>query len=163
MAWEFNGFSGYDNSLLMYDRYSTASHSCDPNCASIVLMGLFKKKPAGKPCAASFENEVQAAGTMKKGDVFEQRYAGLALQARREMKCGEEITFNYCLTAEDMAQDFQHRRSQLNLRGWKFQCDCSRCVLEIRELLTGGKAFPTGEVEEEHVGKGEMLGLFEDM
>ncbi|CAE8646847.1 unnamed protein product [Polarella glacialis] len=156
-AWEFNGFSGESNELLMYDKISTASHSCDPNCDVVILYGLFR---SGADKDSMLES-TGATGALKKGDKFEQRYAGLAFRANRALKRDEEISFSYCLTAEDLAQDFQFRRAQLNLRGWKFVCNCERCTAEVHEFLTQGKeAGPTEPVD---AAPEEMCGLFDDL
>lgn len=151
-AWEFNGFSGDDgSSLLMYSNVSTASHSCDPNCDVVVLYGLFRK---GEETSTPSES----SKFMKKGDVFEQRYAGLRFRANRDIKSGTEISFSYCLSAEELALDFRERRSLLNQRGWNFLCGCARCTADARAFL--GQADAGDEAEEEEEA-GDVLGLFD--
>merc|ERR1712060_652220 len=99
---------------------------------------------------------MQASSALKKGDVFERRYAGLAFRANRVLREGEEITFSYCLTEEDLAQDFRHRRKQLNLRGWSFVCGCARCTQEVHDFLDMGRSPSTEEVEDKDEGTDGM-------
>jgi hypothetical protein len=152
-GWEFNGFPADGGALVLYDRVSTAAHSCDPNVEVVVLFELENAAAAARaveaePAAggdlvfddeerAAYERYLKSAGAppVRKGDVFDSRYAGLEFRALRAVAPGDEIVFSYCLTAEDLRRDFRRRRKVLNLRHWSFTCYCDRCVAESRAFL----------------------------
>ena len=83
LAWEYNGFPADDDGALeIFDRASTAAHSCAPNCALEVVRGLRR-------------DDGSVADTLVKGDRVRQAQVGLRLRARRRIAAGEEITFCY--------------------------------------------------------------------
>ena len=122
LAWEYNGFPADDDGALeIFDRASTAAHSCAPNCALEVVRGLRR-------------DDGSVADTLVKGDRVRQAQVGLRLRALRPIAAGEEITFCY-LPDLDLRAEFRQRRKQLAARGWKFVCHCERCVAEARAFL----------------------------
>ncbi len=122
LAWEYNGFPADDDGALeIFDRASTAAHSCSPNCALEVVRGLRR-------------DDGSVADTLIKGDRVRQAQVGLRLRALRPIVAGEEITFCY-LPDLDLRAEFRERRKQLAARGWKFVCHCERCVAEARAFL----------------------------
>ena len=122
LAWEYNGFPADDDGALeIFDRASTAAHSCAPNCALEVVRGLRR-------------DDGSVADTLVKGDRVRQAPVGLRLRALRPIAAGEEITFCY-LPDLDLRAEFRQRRKQLAARGWKFVCHCERCVAEARAFL----------------------------
>ena len=82
LAWEYNGFPADDGALEIFDRASTAAHSCAPNCALEVVRGLRR-------------DDGSVADTLVKGDRVRQAQVGLRLRARRPIAAGDEITFCY--------------------------------------------------------------------
>jgi hypothetical protein len=83
LAWEYNGFPADDDGALeIFDRASTAAHSCAPNCALEVVRGLRR-------------DDGSVADTLVKGDRVRQAQVGLRLRALRPIAAGEEITFCY--------------------------------------------------------------------
>eukprot|EP00927_Polykrikos_kofoidii_P036700 TRINITY_DN30985_c0_g1_i1.p1 TRINITY_DN30985_c0_g1~~TRINITY_DN30985_c0_g1_i1.p1 ORF type:complete len:320 (+),score=33.95 TRINITY_DN30985_c0_g1_i1:144-962(+) len=158
LAWEWNGFNVYEHpeDLVIYQMISTAAHSCDPNCESIVLYGLFRVEAAAL--------DVTKSTALRKGDRFQQRCTGLGLRALRNIEPGEEITFSYCLEANDLAEDFMHRRRELNRRGWNFTCVCQRCADEMEEYKKQVRQQTRPDEEEMNECDGiDVLGLFEDV
>ena len=122
LAWEYNGFPAEDDGALeIFDRASTAAHSCSPNCALEVVRGLRR-------------DDGSVADTLVKGDRVRQAQVGLRLRALRPIVAGGEITFCY-LPDLDLRAEFRERRKQLAARGWKFVCHCERCVAEARAFL----------------------------
>ena len=97
LAWEYNGFPADDDGALeIFDRASTAAHSCAPNCALEVVRGLRR-------------DDGSVADTLVKGDRVRQAPVGLRLRARRPIAAGEEITFCY-LPDLDLRAEFRERR-----------------------------------------------------
>eukprot|EP00929_Paragymnodinium_shiwhaense_P086095 TRINITY_DN46593_c0_g1_i1.p1 TRINITY_DN46593_c0_g1~~TRINITY_DN46593_c0_g1_i1.p1 ORF type:complete len:326 (+),score=22.15 TRINITY_DN46593_c0_g1_i1:99-980(+) len=154
LAWEWNGFKGLEpDELFIYESISTAAHSCDPNCESVVLSGLFRSDGA----------EAASSTIIRKGDRFQQRYAGLGLRALRDVKEGEELTFSYCLYAKELAGDFMERRRELNRRGWQFTCACQRCCTEEEEYRQEHRRGALVTDADVHELDGiDVAGLFED-
>ena len=133
LAWEYNGFPADDDGALeIFDRASTAAHSCSPNCALEVVRGLRR-------------DDGSVADTLVKGDRVRQAQVGLRLRALRPIAAGEEITFCY-LPDLDLRAAFRERRQQLAARGWKFVCHCERCVAEARAFL--GRCESSSEDDE---------------
>ena len=97
LAWEYNGFPADDDGALeIFDRASTAAHSCSPNCALEVVRGLRR-------------DDGSVADTLVKGDRVRQAQVGLRLRARRPIAAGDEITFCY-LPDLDLRAEFRERR-----------------------------------------------------
>ena len=167
--------------LVLYDRVSTAAHSCDPNVEVVVLFKLQNDKdlkaqvhhtaPRAEDldfddpeAAAAYERYQQAAttATVQKGDTFNTNYAGLEFRAIKPIREGDEITFSYCLEKRDLEKDFAHRRRSLNRRNWTFVCHCDRCVAEARAFLDQKRAFREGRLDDDDDddddGGGELAG-----
>lgn len=56
------------------------------------------------------------------------------LVATRDLKEGDEITVSYVdSTVHDgeTIEEAARRRRQELARGWKFKCECSRCLIEV--------------------------------
>ena len=85
-----------DGALEIFDRASTAAHSCAPNCALEVVRGLRR-------------DDGSVADTLVKGDRVRQAQVGLRLRAVRPIVAGEEITFCY-LPDLDLRAEFRDRR-----------------------------------------------------
>ena len=135
LAWEYNGFPAEDDGALeIFDRASTAAHSCAPNCALEVVRGLRR-------------DDGSVADTLVKGDRVRQAQVGLRLRALRPIAAGEEITFCY-LPDLDLSAEFRERRKQLAARGWKFVCHCERCVAEARAFLDSSRGESSSEDDE---------------
>jgi len=135
LAWEYNGFPADDDGALeIFDRASTAAHSCAPNCALEVVRGLRR-------------DDGSVADTLVKGDRVRQAQVGLRLRALRPIAAGEEITFCY-LPDLDLSAEFRERRKQLAARGWKFVCHCERCVAEARAFLESSRGESSSEDDE---------------
>jgi len=135
LAWEYNGFPAEDDGALeIFDRASTAAHSCAPNCALEVVRGLRR-------------DDGSVADTLVKGDRVRQAQVGLRLRAVRPIVAGEEITFCY-LPDLDLRAEFRDRRKQLAARGWKFVCHCERCVAEVRAFLESSRGEASSEDDE---------------
>jgi len=64
------------------------------------------------------------------------------LVATRDIKAGDEITVSYIDTSvredEDVVQARYRRRKEL-ARGWRFACQCDRCVREAPPSSAGEK------------------------
>ncbi|CAH0367699.1 unnamed protein product [Pelagomonas calceolata] len=135
LAWEYNGFPADDDGALeIFDRASTAAHSCAPNCALEVVRGLRR-------------DDGSVADTLVKGDRVRQAPVGLRLRALRPIAAGEEITFCY-LPDLDLRAEFRERRKQLAARGWKFVCHCERCVAEARAFLDSSRGESSSDDDE---------------
>lgn len=170
MSWEWNGFNGYEHpeDLLIYDNISTAAHSCDPNCETTVLYSLFRADSAdsadGSPSPVPEACEsTMPSRTLKKGDRFQPKYSGLAFRALRDIKAGDELTYSYCLSVDDLAKDLMHRRKQLNHHGWSFTCQCQRCLSEVEEFNVEQRersSLTAAELQE--LDGIDFLGLFEE-
>eukprot|EP00931_Biecheleriopsis_adriatica_P088934 TRINITY_DN63158_c0_g1_i1.p1 TRINITY_DN63158_c0_g1~~TRINITY_DN63158_c0_g1_i1.p1 ORF type:complete len:300 (+),score=64.89 TRINITY_DN63158_c0_g1_i1:46-945(+) len=165
MSWEYNGFAGTNGSLVMYDKVSRASHSCAPNCEVVTIHGLHRSRNS-----MSSEQDLEGKAldgqknqVLRQGDRFDCRFAGLAFRAKIDVQKGDELTFCYCLTEEDLAQDFQHRRQQLQLRGWKFLCHCSRCMREVHEFLHPPAELDGKKEDDEEEVLGKLQDLFADI
>ena len=129
LAWEYNGFPADDDGALeIFDKASTAAHSCAPNCALEVVRGLRR-------------DDGSVADTLVKGDKVRQAQVGLRLRALRPIAAGEEITFCY-LPDLDLRAEFRERRNQIAARGWKFVCHCENAAAwpEARAFLDSSAA-----------------------
>jgi len=73
---------------------------------------------------------------------FESSNSEMRLVATRKVKAGDEITVSYVDTSvrdgEDVVQARYRRRKEL-ARGWRFACQCDRCVKEAPAPSAGEK------------------------
>jgi hypothetical protein len=139
LAWEYNGFRADDDALEIFDRASTAAHSCAPNCILEVVQGLLRA-------------DGTVADALVKGDRVRQAQVGLRLRALQPIAAGDEVTFCY-LPDLKLDAEFRARRTQLAARGWKFVCHCERCVAEARAFLGSSR----GESSSEDEGPGVVV------
>lgn len=92
----------------------------------------------------------------------------MRLVATRDIKVGNEITVSYVDTSvhddEDVVQARYRRRKEL-ARGWRFACQCDRCIREAPspssagekelEIQDGSKVEPiVSQVDQEAVVQG---------
>ena len=140
LAWEYNGFRADDDALEIFDRASTAAHSCAPNCILEVVQGLRRR------------DDGTVADALVKGDRVRQAQVGLRLRALQPIAAGDEVTFCY-LPDLKLDAEFRARRTQLAARGWKFVCHCERCVAEARAFLGSAR----GESSSEDEGPGVVV------
>ena len=116
LAWEYNGFPADDDGALeIFDKASTAAHSCAPNCALEVVRGLRR-------------DDGSVADTLVKGDRVRQAPVGLRLRALRPIAAGEEITFCYL-------PDLDLRRSLGSGNLVEIGASARRARLEVRVPL----------------------------
>ncbi|KAH9965901.1 hypothetical protein BC827DRAFT_777388 [Russula dissimulans] len=74
------------------------------------------------------------------------------LVATRDIKAGDEITVSYVDASvrdcEDVVQARNRRRKEL-ARGWRFACQCDRCVREVPSSPSAGAGDGDGDGEKE--------------